>query len=447
MSSSHVVIVGGGILGMTLAWRLRREGFDVTLVEGSSSLGGLASPATFDGLTWDRFYHVILASDLSLHGLLKELGLERELRWATTKTGFFTDERLYSLSSSLEFLNFPPLNLIDKVRLAMTISLAARIRDGESLEATLAESWLRRWSGDRVVDRIWLPLLRSKLGENYRQASAAFIWAIIARMYAARRSGLKKEQFGYVTGGYATVLERFQELLETQGVHVLSGSRVTSVEQQDDGVHIGRADASTLHADYAIATIPATKIPALVPTLTAAERERLSSVLYQGIICSSLVLDTPLSPYYVTNITDPGFPFTAVIEMTALVDRATFGGRSLIYLPRYVTQDDPAWDMSDSDVEEASLAGLERMHPHFNRSMVKAFHVSRVRDVLAVSTLHYSKDRMPPVTTSLDRVFLVNSAQIAHGTLNVNETVALAEKAIPALVTRMHPPAQERVHA
>lgn len=431
---------------MTLAWRLRAQGFEVTLVEGAPTLGGLASPATLDGLTWDRFYHVILASDLSLHRLLEQLGLEHKLQWATTKTGFFTDGHLYSLSSSLEFLTFPPLSLIDKARLALTISIASRIRNGESLEATLAESWLRRWSGDRVVDRIWLPLLRSKLGDNYQHASAAFIWAIIARMYAARRSGLKREQFGYVTGGYATILERFQELLEARGVNIACGSRVARIDQHTDGVRIERTDAPQIDADYAIVTIPATRVPLLVPALTAAERERLSSVLYQGIICSSLVLDTPLSPYYVTNITDPGFPFTAVIEMTALVDRATFGGRSLVYLPRYVTQDDPAWSMSDDDVRETSLVGLERMHPHFNRSMVKAFHVSRVRDVLAVSTLHYSRDRMPPMTTSLDRVFLVNSAQIPHGTLNVNETVALAERSLPELMTRMHPPIQERVH-
>ena len=37
---------------------------------------------------------------------------------------------------------------------------------------------------------------------------AAFIWATIARMYAARRSGLKEERFGYVPGGYARVLEK-----------------------------------------------------------------------------------------------------------------------------------------------------------------------------------------------------------------------------------------------
>ena len=191
---------------MTLAWRLRQRGFTVTIIEGAPSSGGLTSPQSIGEYTWDRFYHVTLQSDLNLRALLGEIGLDHLLRWETTRTGFYVDGNLYSMSSSLDFLRFPPLSLVDKGRLAATILLASRIKDWRRLEAIPVTDWLRRWSGRRTFDRIWLPLLKSKLGDNYRLASAAFIWAIIARMYAARRSGLKRESFGYVEGGYDTVL-------------------------------------------------------------------------------------------------------------------------------------------------------------------------------------------------------------------------------------------------
>ena len=48
-----------------------------------------------------------------------------------------------------------------------------------------------------------------------------------------------------------------------------------------------------------------------------------------------------------------------------------------------------------------------------------------MRHVLAVSTLDYSTVALPPVRT-LSNVFIANSAQIANGTLNVNETIGLA---------------------
>ena len=106
-------------------------------------------------------------------GLLDELGLTDRLRWNVTRTGFYTDGRLYSLSNAVEFLRFPPLSLIDKARLALTILHASRLKDWQRLEQIPVTTWLERWSGARTFQRIWLPLLKSKLGENYRLASAA----------------------------------------------------------------------------------------------------------------------------------------------------------------------------------------------------------------------------------------------------------------------------------
>ena len=105
-------VVGGGILGATLALRLAQRGHRVTLFEAADHLGGLADAWQLGDVVWDRHYHVTLLSDSHLRGLLAELGLEAEIRWTETKTGFYTDGRLHSLSSTWEFLRFPPLGLV-----------------------------------------------------------------------------------------------------------------------------------------------------------------------------------------------------------------------------------------------------------------------------------------------------------------------------------------------
>jgi len=447
---SDIGIVGGGVLGLTLALRLRAQGHDVTVLEGAAQAGGLAASQSIGGVTWDRFYHVILMSDRHLRGLLEELGLVDQLRWGTTRTGFYTDGRMYSLSTSLDFLRFPPLSLIDKARLAATILYASRIEDGRRLELIPVTDWLERWSGRRTFERIWLPLLKSKLGENYRVASAAFIWAIIARMYAARRSGIKREMFGYVEGGYDRVLRRLRERLEERGIGLLCGQAVTRVSGTSPADGIGStgderrvsvqlADGRQLGFDDVILTVPAGRAAALCPQLSGEETARLRGITYQGIVCASILLTRPLASYYVTNITDSWVPFTAVIEMTTLVDPATFGNRHLVYLPRYLTQDDPAWQLDDATLREQFLAALERMYPGFQRDQVLAFEVSRVREVLAVSTLDFTARCLPPLVTSVPGVYLANSAQIANGTLNLNETVALANAQAAALAPRLTP--------
>jgi protoporphyrinogen oxidase len=140
-----------------------------------------------------------------------------------------------------------------------------------------------------------------------------------------------------------------------------------------------------------------------------------------------------LGPYYVTNITDDFVPFTAVIEMSALVDKAEFGGHALIYLPKYVAPDDPIFQESDEAIKARFLAALARMYPHFRPSDVVTFQLSRVRQVFPLPTVDYSAN-LPAQETSLAGLHIINSAHILNGTLNVNETIQLAENAAKRLL-------------
>ena len=104
---TDVAIVGGGVVGLTLALRWAEAGHRVTVCEGAAAPGGLAAPHLLGEFTWDRFYHVILESDRALTGLVESLGLADRIHWGTTRTGFYTDGRFHSLSSSWDFLRFP----------------------------------------------------------------------------------------------------------------------------------------------------------------------------------------------------------------------------------------------------------------------------------------------------------------------------------------------------
>ncbi len=282
---------------MSLASRLRTAGWAVTILEGGSATGGLASPACIGGYEWDRFYHVILLSDLHTRRLVEDLGLADRLRWGTTRTGFYTGGHLWSLSNNLEFLRFPPLSLYDKVKLGATILYASRVKDWQQLETIPVDQWLIRLSGRRVFEKIWLPLLRSKLGDNYKKASAAFIWAIIARMYAARRSGMKREMFGYVDGGYRIILDQLQVRLDEAGVETCRGRQVSAVRDSEVGSEVRFADGTSSRFDRTVLTVPCDAIARMCPQMTPEEQERLRGVLYQGIVCGSLLLRRPLGGY------------------------------------------------------------------------------------------------------------------------------------------------------
>lgn len=422
-------IVGGGLLGMTLAHRLSARGCRVTIYESGPTPGGLAAAWELGGVRWDRHYHVVLPSDTRLIRLLKELGLDHHLVWRRTRTGFLTGGALYPLSSSIDYLRFPALGWPAKLRLAFTILYSARIRDGRRLERVSVAQWLRRWSGREAFSRIWLPLLRAKLGDEYQHASAAFIWATIRRMYSARQSGMKREQMGYISGGYGPVLQRFEQVLAERGVEIFCSAPVKAVTGDGGEIVIASSGSAARRFDAAIVTVPCPAAIRICRQLTPAETDRLRAVRYLGIVCASVLLNRPLGGYYITNITDGWLPFTAIIEMSALVDPRELNGRHLVYLPKYVVPDDSLFEVSDAEIEESFLGALRKVYPDLTLPQVAAFRVSRVRHVFALTTLRYS-ETIPPFRTTVPNLYIVNSSQILNGTLNVNEVVSLADRFI-----------------
>lgn len=420
-------ILGGGVCGMTLALRLAEGGQRVTLFEASKRLGGLADAWQVGEVQWDRHYHVTLGSDRFTRGLLAAVGLDQEMQWRTTRTGYFSGDRLVSMSNSWEYLKLPGLNLIDKMRLAWTILSASRRDDWQVLEGLTVEEWLVQSSGRRVFEKLWKPLLRAKLGESYPQCSAAFLWATIQRLYAARDSGMKVETFGYLPGGYGRFADAMHSKLLELGVDVQLRTPVEEVVAGSEGPTV-RCAHGVLPFDHVVSTTTPRRTAQLMPTLRPDEQEQLQGIAFQGLLCASLVLKKPLADFYLTYLMNPDLPFTAVVEMSSFVDREELGGHHLVYLPLYLNADDPRFQQSDDTIQASFLDGLRRIYPDFDPTDVLAFRVSRVAEVFPLPTLHYSK-QVPPRNLSLDGVHMVGASQIINGTLNVNESVRLAEEA------------------
>jgi protoporphyrinogen oxidase len=370
---------------------------------------------------------------LNTRKILKEIGLENDLRWVETKTGFYSDGKLYSMSNLVEFFKFPPINLIDKFRLGLTIFAASKITNWQRLENIPVADWLTKWSGKRVFEKIWLPLLKAKLGDNYKNTSAAFIWATIQRMYAARKSGLKKEMFGYVTGGYEKINNLFAKHLQEIGIDIQFNSKVKSIKKVSSGKMEVTTENATQEFDKVISTLSSKESVKITEGLTDAEMQKHNDIKYLGVICPSVLLKKSISPYYVTNITDSWPPFTGIIEMTALIDKNETKGNHLVYLPKYVNPDDELFDKDEKDLRDLFLGSLYKMYPNLSDEDLNFWGVSKARIVFALPTINYSK-KVPGVTTSLGNYYIINSAQIINGTLNVNETIQVAENKLKEIL-------------
>ena len=428
----RIGILGGGITGLTAAFYLLRAGVDVTVLESRSHPGGLATYFDFGPFCWDKFYHCILTSDRPLLTLIHDLGLDSEMRWRETKVGFFSGNYLYSMSTTVDFLKFPPLSLWEKFRLGCGVLYASRIKNGRRLESIPVRNWLVKVFGRGNYQKMWGPLLKCKLGASREEASAAFIWATIFRLYSTReRSAGQKEKLGYVRGGYRVVLARLVSEIERLGGRVLTGAEVQRLRHHHDGIDLD-SNHGSLRFDQVISTVPSRILASLAPQLDPVYQDKLQQVKYLGIVCVVLLLKRQLSRFYVTNLTDESLPFTGIVEMTNLISLEETCARHLLYLPKYTSPGDPLFDAPDEEVWQLFLSNLKTVFPDLQPGDIEKHFVFRERFVQPIPVLNYST-LAPEMQTSIPRLLVANTTQIVNSTLNNNEMVKIARKAVEHL--------------
>lgn len=93
-TDTDILIIGGGIAGLTSAVALCREGFKVTLIERSDNLGGRAQSRTdaTTGLRVDLGPHVMVSQYRNMLRLLEELGTSDRVVWQENPRLILVDE-------------------------------------------------------------------------------------------------------------------------------------------------------------------------------------------------------------------------------------------------------------------------------------------------------------------------------------------------------------------
>ncbi len=425
--SSSVAIVGAGLMGMALARKFAKAGHRVTVYEHADQIGGLNTWHQFGSFSWDRFYHVILPSDTNTLGLVRELGMESDLQWHRTYTGFYVDRKLHSISSNLEFLKFPLLSMFSKLRLAWTMLYASRVNDWKPLERLTVEQWLVKVSGRNNYEKLWKPLLLAKLGHSHTRVSAVFIWSYIKRMFSARDKSASAENLGHVAGGYQSILNQLRAEVLEHGGSVLTSTAVQKVHVIDDDQLQIVSDGESQQFDQVVCTSPVNVLQQIVDPSLLQVSNSDANVEYLGVVCVVLITRESLSPFYVINIADDTIPFTGVIGMSNVVAPENTGGYHMTYLPRYMLSTDAEMQQSDDYFKEQFVAGLSKMFPEFDTSTIVDVHVTRAHKVQPLQVLQYS-ELVPQATTKHDRLFVLNTSQFVNATLNNNEVVGAVNR-------------------
>jgi len=148
--SKRVCVIGGGISGLCVAYRLKRSGVDVTLFEKSESAGGSIKTVIRDGFLYEHGPNSALASR-ELLDLIGELGLSEQIAVPNPNAKnrlVVRGGKLAALPSSISsFINSRTFTVKAKIRLLKEPFVPAGSNPGESVA-----QFFERRLGKEIVD-------------------------------------------------------------------------------------------------------------------------------------------------------------------------------------------------------------------------------------------------------------------------------------------------------
>ena len=429
-----IAIIGAGVGGMAAAHDLVKAGHTVTIYESAERVGGLAVGFKAPGWDWsvEQFYHHWFTSDADMLGLQEELGLRSKLLVRRPVTVMYHEGRFYPFDSILAALLYPGLGWgINKIRFGLVGLYLRLTKNWQPLEKTTVDAWMRKWTGDKVYETMWEPMLVGKFGERYaRQVNMAWMWA---RLHS------RTTQLATYEGGFQAFADDFAANLRARGVEIRLNAPVQQITPLAQGGISLRTAAGEEPYDRCLVTVSPGLLARLAPDLPADYLQGLLNLKSLGAVVMVLALRHSLSEegYYWFNLPKKaGFPFLALVEHTNFLPKEHYNGDHIIYCGDYLETDHEYFSMSKEELLERFLPSFQRINPNFNPDWVRETWLFRTAYAQPVPLLNHSRN-IPAIRTPLQGLYFASMSQVYPWDRGTNYAVQIARRAAREMLEDM----------
>jgi len=298
---TRVIVIGGGISGLSAAYDLTRAGADCTILEKQARAGGVIETRIADGCKLECGPDSFLAAKPAALTLIKELGLEADVIGSNDHqrtTYILKHGTLVALPEGVMMI--VPTRVMPMVQSSL-LSWGTKIRmglecfrkPGESHDRSVAE-FVTDHFGQESLDYLAEPLLSGVYGGDPAQLSVgsvlprflqmeakygSLVRGVLAGRSAAPPSG---PLFRTLKGGLGTLVDTLAARVK------VCRADVETIERTDSGFRV-RAGGEWTDADHVIVACPAWSAAALVSGVDPQLAELLATIDYSSSLTLSLI--------------------------------------------------------------------------------------------------------------------------------------------------------------
>ena len=412
---ARIVVVGGGIAGVSAAWFLREH--DVTVIDGARDIGGKLRTSEIAGLSVDEGAEQLLVRRPEALALAREVGLADDIvHPVTSSASIWSRGRLRPLPTGT-VMGVPSraasvrgvLAPLEVARVAMDRVLPGR---APTTDVSVA-SYVAHRVGSAVVERLVEPLLG---GVYAGRAERLSLFATMPQLPRVNGSLMKAvaaaapaPSTAPVFAGLRGGLQRLVDAtVMSSGATVLTGRSVRRIERLPTGwrvVHGPTTDEQALDADAVVVAVPAAPAARLLSDVAPLAARELAQIDYASVAIVTLAYPRAAMPavsgsgYLVPAL--PGRPVKAVTFTSAKWAHLADGARDVVVVRASIGRHGDVEDLQRDDDEliaavrqELSLAVAVRGEPVAARvsrwggglpqyTVGHLDRVSRIREVVA----------------------------------------------------------------
>lgn len=375
---ARVIILGAGISGLSLAWRLGGAGVQVHVLESDKTVGGLAGTQREDGYCLDVGPHSFFSDDTEILETVLDL-FENRLTPQPRKVKFFYQNR---------FLDYPltPYGVLFQmgfwsgVQSGMSFlksRIVPRKRSRAKGEDETVEDWAINSFGEHLyrtffkpyTEQFWkLPcteLSSRTIPTHTRMSFINTLRLLLRKRIASKGSSLIEREMlptYYPVTGFAEIAERVAHAARQAGAGIRVGCRAVSVEElPGSGFRVGYESGDErkyIEGSHVVSTIPLNRFvkmlrPAAPPeVLASAEKLEYRSLLTLGMVTEK------------QNILNCGYiyvldrPYNRIAEMNEFSPGTSPPGENILMVEMPCLRDSIAWKASKEDLFDMCIGSL-----------------------------------------------------------------------------------------